>query len=78
MNSKIEEIHKKICLKIKMERTKRNWTQIQLADFAQINKNSVGAIERSESSPTAYMLIKIACAFNTSISELTDISKINL
>lgn len=61
-----------------MERTKRNWSQVQLADFAQINKNTVGLIERNENSPTAYMLIKIANAFNTTISELTDISKVDL
>ncbi len=78
MNNKIDEIHKKICLKIKMERTKRNWSQVQLADFAQINKNTVGAIERNENSPTAYMLLKIAAAFDTTISELTDTSKIQL
>ena len=78
MNNKIDEIHKKICLKIKIERTKRNWSQVQLADFAQINKNTVGLIERNENSPTAYMLIKIANAFGTTISDLTNISKIDL
>ena len=78
MNGEIDEIHRKLCLKIKMERTKRNWSQIQLADFAQINKNSVGSIERNDNSPTAYMLIKIARAFGISLSELTDISKITL
>ena len=78
MNNLIDETHRKICLKIKMERTKRDWTQVQLADFAQINKNTVGAIERNEISPSAHTLLKIAYVYNMTISELTDVSKINL
>ena len=32
MTSKPDEINNKICLKIKMERTKRHWSQEQLSE----------------------------------------------
>ena len=78
MNSNINEIHNKICLKIKIERTKRGWSQEQFAEYSNLNKNSIGAIERGQSSPSTMTLIKFANAFGMSVSELTDISKVDL
>ena len=78
MNSKPEQINSKICLKIRMERTKRGWSQEYLGEIAGISTNSIGAIERVQSTPTALTLAKIANAFNITVSELTDISKVDL
>lgn len=78
MTSKPDEINNKICLKIKMERTKRRWSQEQLSELADLSTNSIGAIERAVSSPTVYTLAKIANAYNMTVSELTDISKVDL
>jgi len=78
MNTKAEQINSKICLKIKMERTKRDWSQEYLGELSEISTNSIGAIERNQSTPTALTLAKIALAFGITVSELTDISKVEL
>ena len=45
-------INKKICLKIKTERIKRNLSQEQLAELANLNRNTIGKIEREAVSAT--------------------------
>ena len=52
MTNKHDDISKKIGTKIKLERVKRNWSQEELAEKADLSKNHVGAIERGTSSPT--------------------------
>jgi len=78
MTSKVDEINKKICLKIKMERIKRGWSQEVLSEKCSISKNSIGAIERMQSTPSTISLAKIAQAYDMTVSELTDISKVEL
>lgn len=78
MASEIEEINKKICLKIKIERIKRGWSQEQLSEYADISKTSIGAIERLQSIPSTLSLAKFAKAYGITVSELTDISKVDL
>lgn len=78
MTSTPIEINNKICLKIKIERTKRGWSQEQLGEYADISKNSIGAIERCKSTPSTISLAKFALAFGMTVSELTDISKVEL
>ena len=70
--------NKKIALKIKLERTKRNLSQEGLAHIAGLNKNTIGKIERSEISPTIDTLEKIATALNMDFIELVDVSKFDL
>ena len=76
--SEPNEISLKISLKIKMERIKRGWSQEQLGELAGISNTSIGAIERGQSIPSTLTLAKIANAFEISVSELTDFSKVNL
>lgn len=78
MTQEIDFINKKICLKIKMERTKRGWSQDKLSELSEISKNSIGLIERAVSTPTTKTLAKLANAFDMTVSELTDISKVDL
>lgn len=78
MTRKNNQINTKVGIKIKLERTKRKMTQEKLAELANMNKNSIGAIERGESSTTVDTLAKIADAFGLTFSELTDISKVDL
>ena len=61
-----------------MERTKRGWSQEKLGEHSGISCTSIGAIERGKSVPSALTLAKIANAFNITVSELTDISKVDL
>lgn len=71
-------INKRIGTKIKLERVKRNWSQEELAEKADLSKNSVGAIERGTSSPTVETLAKIADAFGFPLNDLTDVSKVDI
>lgn len=71
-------INKKICLKIKIERIKRNLSQEQLAELANLNRNTIGKIEREEVSPTIETVEKIAEAFNMAFLELVNVEKVEL
>ena len=78
MNSNIKDINTKIGLKIRLERTKRKLSQEKLAELSDLSKVSIGAIERAEWSPTIETLAKIANAFGISLSDLVDISKVEI
>ena len=71
-------INKKICLKIKTERIKRNLSQEQLAELANLNRNTIEKIEREAVSPTIETVEKIAEAFNMTFLELVNIEKVEL
>lgn len=75
---KNSEINSKIGTKIKLLRMKVPLSQEQLALQAGINKNSLGAIERGQSSPTVETLAKISEALGLELKELVDVSKIDL
>jgi len=72
------KINKIIGLKIRIERNKKKISQEQLGLLANLNKNSIGAIERGESSPTIETLEQIANVLEITLPELVDVSKINL
>lgn len=78
MVMKNSEINSKIGTKIKLLRMKVSLSQEQLALQAGINKNSLGAIERGQSSPTVETLAKISEALGLELKELVDVSKIDL
>lgn len=69
---------KKFGMKVKLERIKMNFSQEKLAELSDLSQNSIGAIERGESSPTLDTIGAIAKAFGISICELVDVEKINL
>lgn len=74
----IHMMHKKISMKIKIERIKRNLTQEQLAELADLDRSTVSKIERNIISPTIVTLEKIANAFNMTIIDLINVEKIEL
>lgn len=78
MNNKNNKLNTKICLKIKLERMKRNLSQEQLAEMADLSRITIGKIERAEVSPTIESLEKIANAFGMDFAQLIDISKVEL
>ena len=78
MTNKNDNLSSKIGIKIKLLRTKSKISQESLAFMAGLNKNSIGAIERGESSPTIETLDKIAKALNINIIELIDVSKFEI
>ena len=78
MTTKKEKISKKIGIKIKLLRTKQGLSQEELGFKSNLNKNSIGGIERGESVPSIYTLDQIADALGISLIELVDVSKIEL
>ncbi len=78
MNSNISERSKKIGLKIRLERTKKHLSQRELAGLANINTNSVGAIERGESSASIETLEKIAAALELNFEDLVNVLNVEL
>ena len=78
MTKEKSEFNTKICLRIKFERIKRNLSQEQLAELADLNRNTIGNIERGIASPTVDTLEKLSKAFNISVIDLIDISNISL
>ena len=71
-------LNKKIGLKIKFERMKRELSQEQLSELASLNTNTIGRIERNEISPTIVTIEKIANALGLTFLELVDVSKVDL
>ena len=65
-----ENLNLKVGLKIRVERQKRKISQEKLAELAELNRNSVGLIERGETNVTLKNLENIANALNIDIKEL--------
>ena len=70
MTKKAVKLKNKLGLKIKIERTKLSISQEELAFKANVNKNTIGAIERGEQSPTVDTLEAIAKVFDMSLQDL--------
>ena len=78
MTSNNNNLNSKIGIKIKLLRTKLNYSQEKLAEISGLNKNSIGAVERGESRPPIDTLERIAIALGIELKELVDVSKIDL
>ena len=78
MNNKISEINRKIGIIIRITRLDKKISQEKLAEFADLNKNTIGSIERGEISPTIETLYKIATALEIELHDLVNITKINI
>lgn len=78
MNEDYSMTGRKVALKIKLERMKKNLSQEELALSAGLSRNSIWKIETGKVSPTIETLDKIARALEIDFSTLTDISKVEL
>lgn len=71
-------LNNKIGIKIKFERLKRNFSQEQLAERANLDTGTISKIERNVTSPTIVTVEKIANALGMTFLELVDVSKVDL
>ena len=78
MNEDYSMINKKIALKVKFERLKKDFSQEELALKAGLSRNAIWKIETGRVSPTVETLDKIAKALGLDFSTLVDISKVEL
>lgn len=66
----ISLIHIKFGKKVQELRKQKGLTQEDLADLISVDRSYMGFVERGERNPTLDKLIKIAKAFNTTLSDL--------
>lgn len=66
---KVDKYTKRAGLNIKLARIKANLKQDELAEMAQVSRDTIGAIERGEKSPTVNTLGKIADALGIDIKQ---------
>lgn len=59
--------------KLRKERMKRNLSQEQLAELADVHRTYIGMLERAEKNVTLKNLEKIAKALNMKLSKLVEI-----
>jgi transcriptional regulator with XRE-family HTH domain len=78
MNRKLSNLTKKFGLKVKIERIKKNLSIEELAELANLNRNSISAIENGKSTPTLETVNLIAKALGIKLADLVDIDKIEL
>ena len=78
MNKKISEINRKIGIRIRVARLDNKISQEKLAELSDLNKNTIGSIERGEISPTIETLYKISEAIGIELHDLVNITKINI
>lgn len=71
-------INDKISKKVKLERTKKELSQNELALRAGVDKNTIWKIETGQVSPTLQTLEKIAVALEIDFLSLLDVSKVDL
>ena len=56
--------------KIKKFRLRKGFTQYELADKCQINRNYIGMLERGERNPTYFTLLAVATGLEVELYEL--------
>ena len=78
MEHLIQDINKKIGIRIKIERFNRKISQETLAEKSGLNRTTIGYVERGEISPTIETLYKIATALDIELHDLVNITKINI
>lgn len=77
-NLRMSERIRKIGVKIKLERGKRNLSQEKLSELSGISKNFIGSIERGQAEPSITTLEQIAAALEMEFDDLINISKFEL
>ena len=55
---------------IKAERTRKGYSQQQLAEMIDVNERSISQIEQSKQKPSAFIVYDIANALDISVEEL--------
>jgi len=60
---------------IKVERAKNNITQAQLADLANVTRQTINAMELGKYAPSTVLALKLASIFKVEVSELFSLEK---
>jgi transcriptional regulator with XRE-family HTH domain len=66
----VDELSQRIADRIRLEREARGWSLADLAERSGVAKATISKIERTEASPTAVVLIRLASAFDLTLAGL--------
>ena len=76
MRNKKTELTKKFGWKVRIERTKKNMSQEELAELANLSIITISAIERGATTPSIETANDLAKALGIRLPELIDVDKI--
>ncbi len=71
----IDKYYKEFANNIRAERARKGWSQVQLADFAQISKDTVWQLENAIGNPKLDTIISIALALDVDLTYLLPLKK---
>ena len=70
MDILIDDTGHRLARRIRLERDGRGWSLADLADRSGVSKATISKIERTEVSPTAVVLVRLAAAFDLTLAGL--------
>src|SRR5471032_188196 len=70
MDTIIDDLSRRLAHRLKLERDSRGWSLADLAARSGVSKATISKIERSEVSPTAVVLVRLASAFDLTLAGL--------
>jgi transcriptional regulator with XRE-family HTH domain len=73
----IEDTSLRLGERIQSERVARNWSLAELAERSGVSRAMLSKIEREEANPTADLLVRIAAAFNMTLSSLIALAEMS-
>jgi transcriptional regulator with XRE-family HTH domain len=68
----IEAVRRQLGANVKRWRTRRSWTQDELAERANLSAKFLGEVERGEDNPSLQTLWSLVCALNIEWKDLLD------
>jgi transcriptional regulator with XRE-family HTH domain len=70
MDTIVDDTGVRLAQRLRLERDSRGWSLAQLAEQSGVSKATISKIERSEVSPTAVILVRLATAFDLTLAGL--------
>ena len=70
MDTLIDDLSQRLAHRLRLERDSRGWSLADLAERSGVSKATISKIERSEVSPTAVVLVRLASAFDLTLAGL--------
>lgn len=70
MTNEPDQLNARLSAQIHTERLARGWSLTQLAQRSNVSRAMINKIERNQSSPTATLLVRLASAFDLTLSAL--------
>ena len=70
MDTIVDDLGQRLAQRLRLERVSRGWSLAELAERSGASKATISKIERTEASPTAVVLVRLATAFDLTLAGL--------